>query len=182
MEMVPTMSNNQKHLKKAKLRHAEYYDMQSVQDALYAQSRQGKKFDNLMELITSEENIIMAYRNLKKNHGSRTAGTDRRTIKDLSHLGHDTLIRLVRRKFDYYRPSRSEGWRFQRTTGKPVPSEYLQSLTDWYNNAFSRFWNLSAKPNSSTEAMDSDQTEVQKMRLHSITWEYKPWTYTMSST
>ena len=78
--------------------------MQSVQDALYAQSRQGKKFDNLMELITSEENIIMAYRNLKKNHGSRTAGTDRRTIKDLSHLGHDTLIRLVRRKFDYYRP------------------------------------------------------------------------------
>lgn len=26
------MSNNQKHQKKAKLRHAEYYDMQSVQD------------------------------------------------------------------------------------------------------------------------------------------------------
>lgn len=63
------MSNNQKHLKKAKLRHAEYYDMQSVQDALYAQSQQGNKFDNLMELITSEENIIMAYQNLKKNHG-----------------------------------------------------------------------------------------------------------------
>ena len=121
MEMVPTMSNNQKHLKKAKLRHAEYYDMQSVQDALYAQSRQGKKFDNLMELIISKENIIMAYRNLKKNHGSRTAGTDRRTIKDLSHLGNDTLIRLVRRKFDYYRPQPVRRVEIPKDNGKTRP-------------------------------------------------------------
>ena len=119
--MVPTMSNNQKHLKKAKLRHAEYYDMQSVQDALYAQSQQGNKFDNLMELITSEENIIMAYRNLKKNHGSRTAGTDRRTIKDLSHLGNDTLIRLVRRKFDYYRPQPVRRVEIPKDNGKTRP-------------------------------------------------------------
>lgn len=60
------MSSNQKHLKKAKLRHAEYYDMQSIQDALYEQSQQGNKFYNLMELITADENIKMAYRNLKR--------------------------------------------------------------------------------------------------------------------
>ena len=95
--------------------------MQSVQDTLYEQSQQGNKFYNLMELITAEENIKMAYRNLKKNHGSRTAGTDRKTITDLSHLGDDTLIRLVRRKFDYYRPQPVRRVEIPKDNGKTRP-------------------------------------------------------------
>lgn len=53
---------NAKTLKKTKLRNTEYYDLQSEFDELYAKSQNGKTFKNLMSLISSEENIKLAYR------------------------------------------------------------------------------------------------------------------------
>ena len=53
-----------------KLRHNEYYNIQDTFDKLFAESQQGKKFDNLMEIISSPENIRLAYRNIKSNSGS----------------------------------------------------------------------------------------------------------------
>ena len=47
--------------KQSKIRYAEYYDLQSTFDRLYADSLQGKVFQNLMELIASKENIRLAY-------------------------------------------------------------------------------------------------------------------------
>ena len=38
-----------------------------------------------MDLITSKENILLAYRNIKKNTGINTSGTDNRTIKDIEN-------------------------------------------------------------------------------------------------
>ena len=58
------------------LRHAEYYGMLQTFDDLYAKSKSGEKFPNLMELILSQDNIMLAYRNIKSNTGSYTAGTD----------------------------------------------------------------------------------------------------------
>ncbi len=69
--------------KKQKLRNAEYYNLQEAFDKLYSDSMKGKCFTKLMPIILSENNIRLAYRNLKKNSGSRTAGIDRKTIKDL---------------------------------------------------------------------------------------------------
>ena len=40
------------------LRHAEYYEMQEVFDNLYARSKAGEKFTDLMKLILSRENIL----------------------------------------------------------------------------------------------------------------------------
>lgn len=37
------------------LRHAEYYDMQSTFDELYARSQAGEIFENLMDAILSRE-------------------------------------------------------------------------------------------------------------------------------
>ena len=54
--------------KRRKLRNSEYYDMQKVFDKLYADSKTGKVFTNLLSVIMSEENIRLAYRNLKTNH------------------------------------------------------------------------------------------------------------------
>lgn len=92
----------EKAQKKAKLRHAEYYDFQSIQDTLYADSLQGKHFKNLVKLITLPENIRLAYRNIKKNHGSHTPGTDNRTIEDLEKLSDEQLIAIVQRKLTWY--------------------------------------------------------------------------------
>ena len=46
------------------------------------------------------ENIRLAYRNIKKNSGSKTPGTDNRTIKDLERLSDEQLITLVQRKLE----------------------------------------------------------------------------------
>lgn len=98
------MATKQKALKKTKLRHAEYYDFQNIQDELYADSLKGKTFQSLISIITQPENIRLAYRNIKKNDGSQTPGTDKRTIKDLERLSDEQLIALVAQKFKWYVP------------------------------------------------------------------------------
>lgn len=44
------MATKKKALKKSKLRHAEYYDFQKIQDKLYAESMDGKMFTKLVEI------------------------------------------------------------------------------------------------------------------------------------
>ena len=72
-----------KQKKNSKLRYLEYYDLQDTLDMLYADSGRRKIFNNLMPLIESEENIRLAYRNIKRNSGSNTSGVDKLTIKDI---------------------------------------------------------------------------------------------------
>lgn len=98
------MATKVKAQKKAKLRHAEYYDFQTAQDKLYANSQKGREFKNLVEIIAQPENIQLAYRNIKGNHGSKTAGTDGRTIKDLEKLSAEKLVALVQEKLNWYEP------------------------------------------------------------------------------
>lgn len=98
------MTNNQKLLKRQKIRNAEYYDMQNIFDELYEQSNRGNKFTHLIELIQRPENIRLAYRNIRKNHGSRTAGTDNQTIKELNRWTESALIAHVQKKFQWYIP------------------------------------------------------------------------------
>lgn len=98
------MAAKDKAQKKAKLRHAEYYDFQEIQDKLYTDSLKNREFKHLVELIGLPENIRLAYRNIKENHGSKTAGTDGRTIKDLERLSDEKLVALVQRKLDWYQP------------------------------------------------------------------------------
>ena len=43
-------------------------------------------------LFSAEENIKLAYRNLKKSSGSKTAGTDKKTIKDIAKLSEKEII------------------------------------------------------------------------------------------
>ena len=98
------MATEKKAAKKSKLRHAEYYDLQKTQDKLYADSLAGKEFQNLIQLIAMPENIRMAYRNIKSNDGSKTPGTDGRTIRGLEKLSDEKLISLVQQKLAWYQP------------------------------------------------------------------------------
>lgn len=98
------MTTNGRKPKKRKLRNAEYYDFQNIQDMLYAKSKKNTVFKDLMQFVLSEENIMLAYRNIKKNNGSRTAGVDKKTIKNLSNLSAEKLITSVRNKLRHYQP------------------------------------------------------------------------------
>ena len=80
--------------------------MQDIQDRLYLQSSKGTKFTHLMEIITSENNILLAYRNIKKNSGSNTKGVDGKNISHLANLEPETLIRLVQNKMKNYFPNK----------------------------------------------------------------------------
>lgn len=91
-------------LKNNRLRYNEYYDIQNVYDSLYSDSKNGNKFYKLMEIILSKNNIRLAYRNIKTNKGSKTPGTDGKTIKDISDIDDKTLINEVRRKPYKYKP------------------------------------------------------------------------------
>lgn len=94
----------EKAKKKAKLRHAEYYDFQKVQDKLFIDSANGKTFKHLVEIIAMPENIRLAYRNLKRNSGSKTPGTDGKTILALARLTDEELITKVQNKLKWYVP------------------------------------------------------------------------------
>jgi len=96
--------SEKKQLKRQKLRNNEYYDTQAIFDSLYEQSLKNYEFKDLLNIIRTEENIMLAYRNLRKNKGSRTPGADGRTIEDISKLTRDDIVRIVRRKLEWYVP------------------------------------------------------------------------------
>lgn len=107
--------------KKSKLRNAEYYDIQQEFDELYKKSKKDCKFTDLLSIITSEENIKLAYRNIKKNHGSKTAGTDGKTIQDLEKWQTETLINHIRKKLEYYKPQTIRRVEIPKPNGKKRP-------------------------------------------------------------
>lgn len=112
---------NQKNLKRQKLRNNEYYQMQNIQDRLYMQSSKGTKFTHLMEIIISKNNILLAYRNIKKNSGSNTKGVDGKNISYLANLESDTLIKLVQTKLKNYFPNKVRRVEIPKPDGKLRP-------------------------------------------------------------
>ena len=78
------------------LRHAEYYDMIPTFDELYERSLKNEEFKDLMGMILSRENIMLAYRELKANEGSMTPGTDGLKIIDIRKMTEDKVIQKVR--------------------------------------------------------------------------------------
>ena len=104
-----------------KLRYAEYYGQQDIQDALYAKSLKGERFDKLMTEITSDANIIMAYRSIKRNSGSKTPGTDGLTIKDIEKLEPEVVCQRVRNILRNYRPRKVRRKDIPKPNGKTRP-------------------------------------------------------------
>lgn len=78
--------------------------MQKLYDELYHQSKNDNNFYKLIETIGSAQNIRLAYRNVKKNKGSKTPGTDGLTIEDIKNINDETLIKEVRVRLDDYKP------------------------------------------------------------------------------
>lgn len=107
--------------KQKKLRHLEYYDLQECFDDLYAKSKQGEVFTKLMDLISSEENIRLAYRNIKRNTGSHTSGTDNLNIENIEKLSAEKLIEIIQRKFRYYKPNSVRRVEIPKPNGKARP-------------------------------------------------------------
>ena len=111
----------QKAKKKSKLRHAEYYDMQKIFDSLYADSKSGEVFGHLMDIISAPSNIKLAFRNIKGNDGSHTAGTDGRTIESLAVMPEDKFVKLIQKQFRRYEPKAVKRVEIPKPNGKMRP-------------------------------------------------------------
>lgn len=107
--------------KRAKLRHNEYYNLQDSFDALYKQSKQGHVFAKLLPLIACENNILLAYRNIKRNKGSNTPGTDAVTIHDIERLEATDYVDTIKRMLMNYSPKPVRRKEIPKPNGKLRP-------------------------------------------------------------
>ncbi|QXM05943.1 group II intron reverse transcriptase/maturase [Crassaminicella indica] len=104
------------------LRYSEYYGMQETFDWLYDRSK--KRATNglrLYEIITSRENILLAYRNIKANTGSKTKGTDGLTIADYKVKDEGTFVKEIRDTLKNYKPNSIRRVEIPKDNGKTRP-------------------------------------------------------------
>ena len=110
-----------KPIKRQKARNAEYYDMQKTQDDLYKRSLGNQNFVKLMNIVQCNENIMLAYRNIKRNGGSQTPGTDGKSIDDLEKLSPEQLTQYVRNRLKWYKPQPVKRVEIPKGNGKTRP-------------------------------------------------------------
>lgn len=105
-----------------KLRYYEYYNMQETFDWLYERStKNATKGIDLYKIITSENNILLAYRMIKANTGSKTAGVDKKTISEFKIKDKDIFIRDIRESLKKFNPQPVRRVEIPKPNGKTRP-------------------------------------------------------------
>lgn len=104
-----------------KSRQKSYYEFNEVQNELFEESKTGKSFDKLFEIITSKENILLAYRTIKSNKGSKTKGSDNKTIDNLARMSQENFIEHFRKKLFNYKPKSIRRVMIPKSNGKLRP-------------------------------------------------------------
>jgi RNA-directed DNA polymerase len=103
------------------IRYWDYYDMTDTFTELYDLSAKQESFHHLYDTITSRNNILLAYRTIKSNKGSKTPGTDKKTIEDIKNLTHDELVNEIQNKLKNYRPKKVRRKLIEKENGKWRP-------------------------------------------------------------
>lgn len=115
------MQNTVKNLKNNSIRYNEYYDMQHIFDNLYKNSQENAKFKNLFDLIIKDENILLAYRTIKRNHGSKTAGTNGRNITHWESKDEKYFNYYIKARLRDYKPQAIKRVFIPKSNGKMRP-------------------------------------------------------------
>lgn len=108
-------------LKRQTLRNNEYYNMQYTFDTLYQKSKEGCNFKKLLQLISNDNNIKLAYRNIKGNKGSLTRGTDYRTMKYWNESDAEVYIQYVKDRLNNFTPQSVRRVMIPKANGKERP-------------------------------------------------------------
>ncbi len=101
-------------------RSTEYYGLTDLFDQLYESSLNGETFRELYQFIVLKQNILLAYRNIKRNSGSKTPGVDGITISDIERLNENDFVEIIRANLSNYRPGPVRRVYIQKRTGKNV--------------------------------------------------------------
>jgi len=103
------------------LRNWEYYGMTETFTDLYERATKQEPFLHLYDLITSRENILLAYRTMKSNKGSKTPGTDGKTITDIEKRSEDELVTEIQNNLKNYHPKKVRRKLIEKDNGKWRP-------------------------------------------------------------
>ena len=96
--------------------------MQDILDDLYERSRKNAtKGLRIYEHIISKENILLAFRNIKANTGSKTMGTDGITIDKYKIENVDEFIEGIRDALNNYKPQTVRRVEIPKPNGKKRP-------------------------------------------------------------
>lgn len=163
------------------LRYNEYYKMQETFDWLYNRSKErSTKGLNLYEIITSESNILLAYRNIKANTGSKTSGVDNLNIDDYKIKNEQEFIDEIRNTLLDYKPNAVRRVDIPKSNGKTrplgIPTMRDRLIQQMFKQVLepiceARFHNHSYgfRPNRSVQhAMARSQTLINKATLHYV--------------
>ena len=90
---------------------------ENIYNNLYERAKSGEHFTDLMPLVLIRENILLAYRNIKNNTGSTTAGTDKLTIADIGKLSPEE----VTAKVNFIISGTKRGYRPKSVRRKDIP-------------------------------------------------------------
>lgn len=103
------------------LRYWDYYGMTDTFTDLYDRAAKQETFSNLYDTIASRENILLAYRTMKSNKGSKTPGTDGKTIADIQKLSDEELVLEIQTKLQNYHPKKVRRKLIEKDNGKLRP-------------------------------------------------------------
>jgi RNA-directed DNA polymerase len=103
------------------LRYWDYYCMTETFTDLYDRAANKESFKFLYDTITSRENILLSYRTIKSNKGSKTPGTDGKTITDIEKLSDNELVSEIQNKLKNYRPKKVRRKYIEKDNGKLRP-------------------------------------------------------------
>lgn len=95
--------------------------MQEILDELYAQSKEGKTFKNLYEHVVDNRNLELAYRNIKSNSGSNTAGVNGHTIKYWESKTSEEYLTYIKKRLRNYFPHKVRRVEIPKPNGKVRP-------------------------------------------------------------
>lgn len=103
------------------LRYWDYYGMTDTFTDLHQRAKNKEKFHYLYDIITSRNNILLAYRTIKSNKGSKTPGTDGKTILDIEKRTENELIVEIQKQLKNYRPKKVRRKLIEKDNGKMRP-------------------------------------------------------------
>lgn len=87
------------------LRNNEYYCMQELFDFLYNKSKKNHNFYSLIDYIIHDDNLRLAYRNIKTNKGSKTNGLSGRNMSSIGNMVLWKYLKEIKETITNYTPS-----------------------------------------------------------------------------
>lgn len=80
------------------------FNMNAIFDDIYSKSCERFNFSNLMQYILNDDNLRLAYRNLKSNKIAYIKGNDGLTIEDIGKMSEENVLHVLKSKLNNFNP------------------------------------------------------------------------------